>query len=198
MITRYTILHEILIPSLLRLYETDYFNLQIEALERNICARLAYHLESIMREYDRLYGNHDFDGYFADVEYNRMGYGQLKHIMTSGYDRRYIVSDLLIQRRGSGGNLLAAELKRKRNKKGAGEDRSRLKSLVSPGTGLPDDNCVHDTLLGAFIVFSPAGAQVELYGAVNGAGKRQENSGVSMARMDGGRWRSGIWNSNKH
>lgn len=170
LITRDTILHEILIPSLLRLYETDYFNLQIEASERNICARLAYHMESIMRDYDRIHGNHDFDGYFADVEYNRMGYGQLKHIMTGGHERRYIVSDVLIQRRGFGGNLLAAELKRKGNKKGIDEDRSRLKSLVSPGTGQIDDNCVHDTLLGAFIVFSPSGAQVELYEAVNGVG----------------------------
>ena len=125
-----------------------------------------------MREYDRIHGNHDFDRYFVDVEYNRMGNDQLKHIMTGEHERRYIVSDLLIQRRGYGGNLLAAELKRKGNNKGAEEDRNRLMSLVSPGTGQMDDNCVHDTLLGAFIVFSSVEAQVELYEAVNGVGEK--------------------------
>lgn len=39
-----------------------------------------------------------------------------------------------------------------------------------PGNGQLDDICVYDTLLGLFLVFSPAGEKVELYEAVNGAG----------------------------
>ncbi len=186
MITSDIILHVILIPSLQRLYETDYLNLRFEASERNICARLAHHMENIMRDYDRIHESHVFDGYFADVEYNRMGYGQLKHIMTRSHERRYIVSDLLIQQRGFGGNLLAAELKRKGNKKGVDEDKSRLKSLVSLGAGRMEDNCVYDTRLGAFIVFSPDGALVEIYEAVNGRG---EKTGVFRFFLDEeGRW----------
>lgn len=30
------------------------------------------------------------------------------------------------------------------------------------------------------------------------SGEKTGNFGVSMVRMDGGRWRSGIWNSNEY
>ena len=63
---RNIIIYDILQPSLLRLYEKDYFNIRNGVSERNICARLAHHMEIIM---DR--SNH-FKGYFADVEYNRV------------------------------------------------------------------------------------------------------------------------------
>lgn len=44
---------EILIQSLQRLYEIDETNIKYEVSERNICARLAHHMENIMREYDQ-------------------------------------------------------------------------------------------------------------------------------------------------
>lgn len=53
MITRDIIINDILIPSLKRLYQEDYDNIRFGVSERNICARLAHHMENIMREYDR-------------------------------------------------------------------------------------------------------------------------------------------------
>lgn len=47
------IINDILIPSLQRLYKVDYNNIFFRVSERNICARLAYHLEVRMRRYDR-------------------------------------------------------------------------------------------------------------------------------------------------
>ena len=43
------IIYNILIPSLQRLYEVDYFNIRNGVSERNICARLAHHMEIIMQ-----------------------------------------------------------------------------------------------------------------------------------------------------
>lgn len=67
------IVSHILIPALQRLYEKDYFNIRIGVSERNICARLAHHMEIIMHE------NNDYREYFADVEYNRKNDGTIKH-----------------------------------------------------------------------------------------------------------------------
>ena len=66
---REEIINNILIPSLQRLYEVDYFNVSNGASERNICARLAHHMEYIMHEHE------NYKGYFADVEYNRKNDG---------------------------------------------------------------------------------------------------------------------------
>lgn len=71
------IVQEILIKSLTRLYEMDYDNIRFGVSERNICARLAHRMENLMRKYDQLNGVEYFKGYFADVEYNRMGNGDL-------------------------------------------------------------------------------------------------------------------------
>lgn len=70
---------EILIQSLQRLYEIDETNIKYEVSERNICARLAHHMENIMREYDQQHNSYYFQKYYVDVEYNRMGFGDLKH-----------------------------------------------------------------------------------------------------------------------
>ena len=67
------ILYDILIPSLTRLYQVDYDNIRFGVSERNICARLAHHMENIMREYDSSHSTKYFQNYYADVEYNRMG-----------------------------------------------------------------------------------------------------------------------------
>ena len=65
-------MNEILLPSLKVLYSEDYDNIRFGVSERNICARLAHHMENLMRKYDQLNGVEFFRGYFADVEYNRM------------------------------------------------------------------------------------------------------------------------------
>lgn len=72
------ILNDILIPSLKKLYDIDYNNIKFGVSERNICARLALHMENMMREYDNQNSTHMFSKYFADVEYNRMGNGDIK------------------------------------------------------------------------------------------------------------------------
>lgn len=157
---RNIIFNEILIPSLKMLYQQDYDNIRLGVSERNICARLAHHMENIMREYDRRNNSDIFQKYFVDVEYNRMGNGDIKRYENNAHDAQTIVSDLLIQSRGPERNYLAVELKKKGNKKKRDKDRERLESLVNT-EGRED--CVHDTLLGAFIVYSPDEVDIELF-----------------------------------
>ena len=169
------ILNEVLIPSLRALYEMDYDNIRFGVSERNICARLAHHMECLIREYDDRHPDSPFIGYYADVEYNRMGNGDLKRYENSEHRPQYMVSDLLIQKRGYGRNLLAVEMKRKGNNINVEEDKERLKSLVS--SSLNDDlayRCVHDTVLGAFIVYSKDGLKVELFENIDGHGQSTE------------------------
>lgn len=157
------ILHDILIPSLKRLYQEDYNNIKYGVSERNICARLAHHMENIMRKYDDQHYPSQFQDYYADVEYNRMSNGDYKFYEDSLKRPRYMVSDLLIHCRGHKRNLLAVEMKRKGNKVGVDKDKERLSSLVTPYTNdqLPD--CVHDTLLGAFIEYSIKGVNMDFF-----------------------------------
>lgn len=98
------IVHEILIPSLKKLYAMDCDNIRFGVSERNICAWLAHHMENLMRRYDEVNGDGVFHDYFADVEYNRMGNGDLKHYENSEHRPVYMVSDMLIQTRGYGRN----------------------------------------------------------------------------------------------
>lgn len=170
--TKQIIIDDILIPAINRLYQMDYENIRFGVSERNICARLAYHIENIMREYDLQHNNSPFKGYYADVEYNRMGNGDPKHYENSLHRPQYMVSDLLIQSRGYERNLLAVEMKRKGNHKKESEDKERLMSLVSTASDNMNISCVHDTLLGAFIVYSLEDVSIELYENVNGQGQK--------------------------
>lgn len=170
------IVKEILIPSLKILYAVDYDNIRFRVSERNICARLAHHMENLMRRYDEMNGRGLFKEYFADVEYNRMGNGDLKHYENCVQRPIYMVSDLLIQKRGYGRNLLAVEMKRKGNHRHVVEDKERLMSLVSsPSTYDEESICVHDTLVGAFVEYSETEVKVELFENVNGRGEKKED-----------------------
>lgn len=157
------ILNVILIPSLKRLYQEDYNNIKYGVSERNISARLAHHMENIMREYDDQHYPSQFQDYYADVEYNRMSNGDYKFYEDSLKRPRYMVSDLLIHCRGHKRNLLAVEMKRKGNKVGVDKDKERLSSLVTPYTNDQLHDCVHDTLLGAFIEYSTKGVNMDLF-----------------------------------
>lgn len=154
---------EILIQSLQRLYEIDETNIKYEVSERNICARLAHHMENIMREYDQQHNSYYFQKYYVDVEYNRMGFGDLKHFEDYKHVSHYMVSDLLIQSRGYERNLLAVEMKKPRNRKTVEEDKKRLRSLVTPPSDESPLDCVHGTMLGAFVVYSIKGVDMELF-----------------------------------
>ena len=107
------IINDILIPSLKRLYEKDYLNIKYGVSERNICARLAHHMENIMRKYDKAHSTYLFCDYYVDVEYNRMSNGDLKTFENSESKPQYMVSDLLIHSRRPLENYLAVEMKRK-------------------------------------------------------------------------------------
>ena len=164
MVDKAIVLHNILIPSICILYKEDFNNIRFDVSERNICARLAHHMENIMREYDAKNRTSFFTSYYADVEYNRMGNGDMKYYEDSLKRPKYMVSDLLIQSRGYEGNLLAVELKKKGStKKAITKDRERLKSLVTPGSLSQLTGCVHDTLLGAFIVYSKDGVDMDIF-----------------------------------
>ena len=133
-----------------------------------------------MREYDS--SPHTikyFNGYFADVEYNRMGNDDLKTYENSKHMPQYMVSDLLIQSRGKEPNLLAVEMKRKGNYKHVKEDKQRLKSLVSSSTDSIQKDCVHDTLLGAYVTFSIDEVKIMFFENINGKG--EQTSEVTLA-----------------
>lgn len=164
------IIYQILFPSLQELYKVDYDNIRWGVSERNICARLAHHMENILRDYDIHNYPSFFDGYFVDVEYNRMSNGNLKQYENSEHRPKYMVSDLLIQTRDDRRNLLAVEMKRKGNNKNINDDKKRLISLVSPSSTSSPYNCVHDTLLGAFIQYSKDYVNIELFENKNGQG----------------------------
>ena len=161
---RNRIIYDILIPSLYKLYEKDYFNIRIGVSERNICARLAHHMEIIMHE------NNDYREYFADVEYNRKNDGSGKHYDNSQKVSPAMVADLIVHKRNAENNLLAVEMKRWSNPKKREQDRERLKSVVSSPEVRKND-CVYDTTLGAFIIYSPERILVEFYEDENGEGK---------------------------
>lgn len=97
MIMRNIIINDILVPSFKRLYQEDFDNIRLGVSERNICARLALHMEKIIRDYDIINHTCYFQKYYADVEYNRMGNGDLKQYENSEHRPKYMVSDLLIQ-----------------------------------------------------------------------------------------------------
>lgn len=172
MVDKAIVLHDILIPSICILYKEDFSNIRFDVSERNICARLAHHMENIMREYDAKNGTSFFTSYYADVEYNRMGNGDMKYYEDSQKRPRYMVSDLLIQSRGYEGNLLAVELKKKgATKEAIDNDIKRLKSLVTPGSLSQLTGCVHDTLLGAFIIYSKDGVDMDIFEFSSNEGK---------------------------
>ena len=159
------IVSHILIPALQRLYEMDFFNIRNGVSERNICARLAHHMEIIMHEINQ------YKDYFADVEYNRKNDGSGKHYDNNQKVSLPMVSDLIVHKRDWHPNLLAVEMKRWNNPKKRGQDRERLKSVVS-SPEVKKDDCVYDTMLGAFIIYSPERIFVEFYGKVNREGHR--------------------------
>lgn len=163
------IINEILMPSLYRLYEEDYFNIYYHATERNICARLAHHMENIMRCCDN---NMLFGSYYVDVEYNLMGAGSPKLYQYHKSNPKYMVSDLLIHGRGCLQNMLAIEMKKKGQSRKVIEDKERLESLVSSMSDNPESQYIYKTIVGAFITYSPKEILIELFEDINGHGEK--------------------------
>ncbi len=179
------VINEILIPSLQRLYKVDYKNIYMGISERNICARLAYHIEVKMRKYDKL--NHAclFSGYYADVEYDKMNDGETKQYEDLMSEPRPMVSDLLIHSRGVPRNYLAVEMKRKKNYNKRRADRERLISMVSTRPLDANLRCVYDTLVGAFIIYSKDEVKIEIYENVDGKGMKTEEICLNYNQSEG-------------
>lgn len=182
------IINEILMPSLYRLYEEDYFNIYYHATERNICARLAHHMENIMRCCD---DNMFFIGYYVDVEYNLMGAGNPKYYQFHTSNPKYMVSDLLIHGRGCLQNMLAIEMKKKGQSRKVKEDKERLESLVSSMSDNLESQYIYETIVGAFITYSPKEVKIELFEDINGHGGKTEEmelvciaDGIRCASLD--------------
>lgn len=162
-----TIIDDILLPSLHRLYEKDYFNIKNGMSERNICARLAHHMEIVMCE------KIDYNGYYADVECNRKNDGTGKNSESPQKVPLPMVADLIVHKRDTEHNLMAIEMKRWDNYDKRAKDRRRLESVVSsPKPEERNMDCIYDTTLGSFIIYSPEKLKVEFYENVNGHGKR--------------------------
>lgn len=157
------IINHVLLPAIKELYEKDYGSIRIGVSERNICARLAHYMENIVKTSEENCENNSFEIH-ADVEYNRIGCGDVKRIVVdSETDRKKaITSDLLLHVRG-GRNFLAVEMKKTSLKGKAQEDRRRLQLMVSPRKRDDDLTCVRDTKVGAMIIYSEKQAEIEIY-----------------------------------
>lgn len=169
-ISKDIIIYDILIPSLKKLYTMDIINIKYKVSERNICARLAFHMENVMRDYDNSHSSYLFNDYYADVEYNRMSNGDLKFYENNECRPQYMVSDLLIHSRKPTKNYLAVEMKRTGNRKNVEKDIDRLCSIVSSRLQQTSNRCVYNTIVGAFIEYSLEGVKINIYEDSNGRG----------------------------
>lgn len=132
-----------LIESIQKVYLNDRDLLDNKVSERCVCARLAFYLELSIRH------NKIFDGYYVDVEYDRMQDRLAKRI---GLGRKKHICDLLIHSRGQQipDNLLAVEMKVHNNYTKAPDDRVRLKDLVQHRNKKNKDS-VCETIYGVFL-----------------------------------------------
>lgn len=129
-----------------QVYATDKDVITNKVSERCVCARLAFHLENIIRVCD----NQDlFKAYYVDVEYDRMVDANPKHIVGG----KKHVCDLLIHSRGhitEQDNLLALEMKVHDNYSNVDCDKCRLKHIVQHSNET-NMGYVRDTLIGVFL-----------------------------------------------
>lgn len=149
------------------LYVYDIRNIIMDVSEPNLCARLAYHLENLMREHDVTDKSKEFEGYYVDVEFNRMEKSDGNFIKKQVlYDNQLhsVLCDLLIHSRDAKQcNLLALEMKKEGNLQGVDTDKKRLMALVKPRDEREPNEYVCDTLLGVFLVIKKSSCDLEVY-----------------------------------
>jgi len=167
------------------LYETDYENIKLDVTEQNICARLAHHLENLMREYDNSHIRKMFKYYYVDVEYNRMvdlnGKKQKKSIIFPCGIEETIICDLLVHSRGKvkkQDNLLALEMKKTKNEDSVDSDQERLMSLISPAPNDSQCKSMYNTLLGVFLEYNENECNMICYEYYDGEDKYMKTEGV--------------------
>lgn len=159
-----------LIIAINQLYEKDSRNLSFEVSERNLCGRLAFYLENLMRKYDLDNKSSFFKEYFADIEYNRMesldGKPIKKSITYENGEKDTIICDLLVHSRGTNkkqDNLIALEMKRTYNKDSVESDNKRLMTLVSPPQSDAECKSMYNTLLGVFLTCDKNNCKMNVY-----------------------------------
>lgn len=149
---------EILIQGLQELYSQDYKNIDDGVSEMNLCSRLAHYMQCLLK----CNLNHiEFEHYFVDVEYDRMGKDNSKRVSSNP---RNIRCDLLIHSRGikTQDNLLALEMKKDSNSSNVEEDKSRLKALTT-WNEYSDDSFVCNTILGAFVTIEKSECTIDFF-----------------------------------
>jgi hypothetical protein len=102
-------------------------NIRTGVSERSLCGRLAISLEEQLK-------NPTWQGYYADIEYNRKQNGLVKTMMDEKFVVINITCDLIVHSRGeipSLDNLIAIEMKKASHPESAKQaDRKRLRALT--------------------------------------------------------------------
>lgn len=143
------------------LYIQDKRNIDMRVNEMNICARLAYHLQNRLRDYELLY-----DGYFVDTEYNRGVFGsKTKKVEYNDGKLHSVRCDLLIHSRGlkNPDNILALEMKKEKVETNVDDDHDRLENIVKPRTKNTPTDAVCDTLLGVYLEIGSSTCKLTYY-----------------------------------
>lgn len=146
---------QLLDRALATFFRVEADNIALGTNERNLCGRLAIHLNELLPEFG-------LNGYYADTEYNRNQDGQVKTILDH---REVVVSincDLILHSRGElvkGDNLIAFEMKKStRPDQEKEDDRNRLRAMTKQsydgvrsanGNTHPEHVCGY--VIGAFI-----------------------------------------------
>ncbi|MBF8457144.1 hypothetical protein IV494_08100 [Kaistella sp. G5-32] len=107
--------------------QADLQNILNDVNERNLCGRLAIHLNDKLKDIN-------LPGYFVDPEYNRNRNGSLKTILNDEFNEITINCDIIIHSRGhnkKADNLIAIEMKKSnRSDDHKKSDKNRLKALT--------------------------------------------------------------------
>ena len=144
------------------LLEMDRSLIDLGISEQCICARLAFHLENRLRNYDKENSSSIFTGYYVDVEFNKMFGNSPKNVYydDTGHSVRCA---LLIHSRGleSQDNLLWLEMKKESNKFQNESDRKRVQSVTKREAG--NEDFVNNTLLGIYLTLNKSSFNVEYY-----------------------------------
>ena len=164
------VLLKLLLQAIEDLYDQDYRNLILEVSERNLCGRLAFHLENLMRQYDKDHNKSFFKEYFADIEYNRMedldGKPLKKTVIFEDGTEETIICDMLVHSRGRNkkmDNLMALEMKRTYNKDSVESDNKRLITMVSPPSSNVVCKIMYSTLMGVFLTCDKTNCLITVY-----------------------------------
>lgn len=133
-------INRLIITSLYDFLSVDSSLINDDISERCLCGRLAISFERRLRYFG-------FNGYYADVEYNRKQDGKLKSIIDEQYVVTNITTDLIIHSRGKfikNDNLIAIEMA-KPNKSSIEfqKDRKRLRILTKCDDIWPYGSDVH-------------------------------------------------------